>query len=45
MKTIKRTSIALSLSLAIHFLIVGTATAGYVSPENPATDTGLKQVL
>jgi hypothetical protein len=34
----------LSLSLAILFLIVGTATAGYVSLENPTTDTGLKQV-
>ena len=32
------------LSLAILFLIAGTATAGYVSYENPATDTGLKQV-
>ncbi len=44
MKAIHRTAIALSLSLAILFLIVGTATAGYVSPEHPATDTGLKQV-
>ena len=44
MKAIHRTAIAFSLSLAILFLIVGTATAGYVSPEPPATDTGLKQV-
>jgi len=44
MKAIHRTTIALSLSLAILFLIAGTATAGYVSYENPATDTGLKQV-
>lgn len=44
MKAFYRTSIALSLSLAILFLIAGTATAGYVSPGPPATDTGLKQV-
>ncbi|HET8686856.1 MAG TPA: hypothetical protein VFM18_09345, partial [Methanosarcina sp.] len=44
MKAIHRAAIALSLSLAILFLIVGTATSGYVSPEPPATDTGLKQV-
>jgi|GEM_PF-1215768 len=44
MKAIHRTAIALSLSLAILFLIVGTATAGYASSEHPATDTGLKQV-
>ncbi len=44
MKAIHRIAIALSLSLATLFLIVGTATAYYVSPENPATDTGLKQV-
>ncbi len=44
MKAIHRTAVALSLSLAILFLIVGTATAGYVSPEPPVTDTGIKQV-
>ena len=44
MKTFYRKTIALSLSLAILFLIVGTATAGYVSPEHPATYTGSKQV-
>ena len=44
MKTIHRTAIALSLSLTILFLIVGTVTASYVSPEYPATDIGLKQV-
>ncbi|MCC4769276.1 hypothetical protein FXV91_03370 [Methanosarcina sp. DH2] len=44
MKTFYRTTIALCLSLAILFLIIGTATAGYVSPEHPATNTGLKQV-
>lgn len=44
MKAIQRTAIALSLSLAILFLIVGTATASCVSPEPPATDTGLKHV-
>lgn len=44
MKAIHRTAIALSLSLAILFLTVGTVTADYVSPEPQATDTGLKQV-
>ena len=44
MKAIHRTAISLSLFLAILFLIVGTATAGCVSPEPLATDTGLKQV-
>lgn len=44
MKAIHRTAIALSLSLVILFLIVGTVTAGYVSPEHPATDAGSKQV-
>lgn len=44
MKTIRRTAIALSLSLAILFLIAGTATASCASPGLPATDTGLKQV-
>ena len=44
MKSIHRTAITLSLSLAILFLIVGTVTADCVSPEPPATDTGLKQV-
>ena len=44
MKAIHRTAIALSLSLAILFLIVGTATVCSVSPEHPATDIGLKQV-
>lgn len=34
----------MTLSLTILFLIVGTATAGYVSQEHKATDTGLKQV-
>ena len=34
----------MSLSLAILFLIVGTAIAGSISPEPPATDIGLKQV-
>ena len=45
MKAIHRTAIELSLSLVILFLIVGTATAGCVSPEPLATDTGLKQVF
>ena len=44
MKTFYRKTLALSLSLTILFLIVGTATAGHVSPKHPATDTGLKQV-
>ncbi|MGB9939642.1 hypothetical protein [Methanosarcina sp.] len=44
MKIIQRTAIALSLSLAILFLIVGTATADCVSPGPPAIDTGLKHV-
>jgi len=44
MKAIHRTAIALGFSLAILFLIVGTATAGYVSPEQPAIDIGLKHV-
>ena len=44
MKAIHRTAIALSLSLAILFLIVGTATSSYVSPEHPAKYIGLKQV-
>ncbi|MFZ2499710.1 MAG: hypothetical protein ACP5N0_13215 [Methanosarcina sp.] len=44
MKTIHRAAIALSLSLTILFLIVGTVTASYVSPEYQATDIGLKQV-
>jgi hypothetical protein len=43
-KTIRRTAIALSLSLAILFLIVGTVTASRVCPEPPMTDIGLKQV-
>lgn len=44
MKAFYRTAIALSLSLAVLFLIAGTATAGYVNPGLPATDIGLKQV-
>jgi len=44
MKTFYRKPLALCLSLAILFLIVGTATAGHVCPAPPATDTGLKQV-
>lgn len=44
MKAIYRTAIALGFSLALLFLIAGTATAGYVSPEQPAIDIGLKQV-
>jgi len=44
MKTFYRKTLALSLSIAILFLIVGTATACYVSPKHTATDTGLKQV-
>jgi hypothetical protein len=44
MKAFYRTVIAVSFSLAILFLIAGTATTGYVSPGPPATDTGLKQV-
>lgn len=44
MKTTQRTAIALSLFLAILFLIAGTATADCVSPEPPMTDIGLKQV-
>lgn len=34
----------MSISLAILFLIAGTATAGHINPETPATDIGLKQV-
>jgi predicted small secreted protein len=44
MKTLYRKTLALCLSLAILFLIVGTATAGHVCPEHPATYIGLKQV-
>lgn len=44
MKTIRRTTIALSLSLAILFLIAGTTTASCVCPNLQATDTWLKQV-
>ncbi len=44
MKAIHRISTALSLSLAILFLIAGTSTASYVNPEHLVTDTGLKQV-
>lgn len=44
MKAIYRTAIALSLSLAILFLTVGTVTADYVSTEPQAKDIGLKQV-
>ncbi|HEY3360580.1 MAG TPA: hypothetical protein VGK06_01810 [Methanosarcina sp.] len=44
MKAIHRIAIALSFSLAIIFLIVGTTTASCVSPEHPVIDTGLKQV-
>ncbi|WP_157197088.1 hypothetical protein [Methanosarcina lacustris] len=44
MKAIHRAAIALSLPLIILYLIAGTATAGYGSPEHQATDIGLKQV-
>jgi hypothetical protein len=44
MKSIHRTAIALSLSLAFLFLIAGTATADCVSLGSPVTDTWLKQV-
>jgi hypothetical protein len=44
MKAIHRTTIAFSLSLAILFLIVGTATAGCAYPEHSVTDTRLKHV-
>lgn len=44
MKTIHRKAIALSFFLAILFLIAGTASAGYASPEHPVTGIGLKCV-
>jgi hypothetical protein len=44
MKTFYRKTLALSLSLTILFLIMGTVIAGYVNHEYKATDTGLKQV-
>lgn len=44
MKAIHRTAIVLSFSLAILFMIAGTATAGYGSYEQLAIDIGLKQV-
>lgn len=44
MKAIHRTAIVLGFSLAILFLIAGTATAGYGSYEQLAIDIGLKQV-
>jgi hypothetical protein len=44
MKAIHRTAIALGFSLAILFLIAGTAAAGYACPEQQAVDIGLKQV-
>ena len=44
MKTFYRKTLASSLSLAILFLIVGTATAGHVSPKHKVTNTWLKQV-
>ncbi len=44
MKAIHRKAIVLNLFLAIFFLTAGTATACYVSPVHPATDTGLKEV-
>lgn len=44
MRTFYRKPLALSFSLVILFLIVGTATAGYVGPEHKATDARLKQV-
>ena len=44
MKAINRTAVVLGFSLAILFLIAGTATAGYGSYEQLALDIGLKQV-
>lgn len=44
MKAFYKRTIALSFSLAILFIIAGTAAACYVSHEQPVTDTGLKQV-
>jgi len=44
MKAIHRTAIALGFTLAILFLIAGTAGAGYACPEQQAVDIGLKQV-
>lgn len=44
MKTFYRKNLALSLSIVIFALIVGTATAGCVGSEPTATDIELKQV-
>lgn len=44
MKSIHRTTITSGLCLILLFLILGTATAGCISSEAPATYTGLKQV-
>jgi predicted small secreted protein len=43
-ENILQQNLALCISLAILFLIAGTATAGDVNPQLPATDTGLNQV-